>query len=177
MYFSGISRANIHHNWLLTQTGEHVNKYDLSLETFHMCNRYQLLATKDLSLWSKYVTFSETYSNGSEQLVQSSPQNSEFIQHAIQDSNNLLQYIADTAAVDPENKKAYGKAIHEIRQIYSLITEKVDDISVIEYSIVTFLHHVPSHFVELLEKKDPIAATLFTHPFALLHLLEDMSRW
>jgi hypothetical protein len=166
-----------HHNWLLTQTGEHVNRYDLSLETFYMCNGYRLLAAKNLSLWSKYFTLGETCSDSSEQLVKSSPQDSEFMQRAVQDNNSLLQYIADAAAVDPEDKKVYGKAIHEIWWICSLIAEKFDDISVIEYSIVTFLHHVPPRFVELLEKKDPIAAALLARPFALLHLLEDTSSW
>ncbi|KAH8688737.1 hypothetical protein BGW36DRAFT_392102, partial [Talaromyces proteolyticus] len=169
-----------HHNWLLTQTGKHVDSFDPSLETFYMCTGHRSLAAKNLSPWCKYTTLGEAHigrRRDSEKRSQLSLRHNKFMYRAEQDCNSLLQYIRDAGTIDLEQKETYKEVIDEIWWIYWLICDEHDDISVIEYLIVTFLHRVPTRFILLMEQKDPIAIALLARPIASLRLLGDTSSW
>jgi hypothetical protein len=71
----------------------------------------------------------------------------------------------------------YERVLEEYLNCCSSIAVGTVEISLIEEDLVTFLHTVPTRFIELLEQQNPIAMGLYARCLSLLALFDESSPW
>ena len=173
-----------HHNWVLgINDGQSSDSFIIEMETFHMCEGFRHLIGENSSFpWASSVasgdTSSSSSSSGSPPYEQAilSPARIDFMGLALSDSDRLLDYIA-YADIDEEGKDAHRKGVQVLLEICSLIVQDLEDVSIVENAIITFLHRLPPRYASMLEQYDPIALAIYARIMAMLHLLDDTSSW
>lgn len=160
-----------HLSWLIFNSEEHADTQTAPVATYYLCDGMQSLSTKVSADWSKFAslgleTVLETPSELSSQ--------EKFMSQAAQDHKTLLNYIQN-AAMETNSKDVYSQVLREQWRMYTLVTNDCIDVTTKEQTIVTQLHRVPSYFIQLLERKEPLALALLARTYALLALVRNNS--
>jgi hypothetical protein len=169
VFIAGIILAHL--SWLLSHSDDGADTQFSPLGTYYLCNGFRFLTTKVSADWSKFAFL------GLETALETPTQPSsqeKFIAQAEQDRGTLLDNIQN-AAIDQESKEVYRQVLRELWRMYTIMTNDCIDVTTKEHTIVTHLHRVPSHFVLLLERKEPLALALLARTYASLALLRNIS--
>jgi hypothetical protein len=163
-----------HHCWLLSHGGDHHEPYRIPLETYYLCAGFKALAEKASPPFSIYASLGDYASD--RQPKESPHRYPYFWNRAMEDMNLLFERVKETD-LHGIDKQLYRKVAEEIKSIYSLLSDGLEETSVIEYAIATILQRVPLPFLNLLERKDPLAMALIARDLALLALLSGTKSW
>ena len=169
LFIAGLMLA--HHSWLLALTGESEGAFSINMDTYHLCSGFRMLGEEGAFPWASSL-ISGRVDIGYEQPL--SPARAEFMRLAVSDGEQILACVAN---IDDDDKTVYQKGIEVLLEICYLVARDVEDLSIVEHSIVTFLHRVPHRFVAMLEQYDPVALAIHARIIAMLYLLNDSSSW
>ena len=161
-----------HHTWLTAHTTSPEEPYKIDLQTYHMCQGIQALLERTTP-WLDHYNWPST-AKGKPQ-VDSVLYNG-FLEDALEDMR-LISGQFNRDGMTTEDQKAYEAAAEEIIAIYFLVSGATVGGLPAEQEIVTILHRLPSRFVYLLKREDPIAMALFARNLAMLQLIDDSKAW
>lgn len=161
-----------HFSWLVSHAIGPKQYYALALEAYHMCKGiHALTSKKDLQL-DKYNWRSSVRLNCPQQFLPTTA----FLGMALEDMA-VLEKCFDRAGGNPEDAKVYELAAEEIVAIYFLAENLALSDVTIEQEIITLLHRLPLGFIQLLEKRDPVAMALFARNIAVLEVINESDTW
>jgi hypothetical protein len=161
-----------HHTWLTAHTISAGEPYKIDFQTYHMCQGIQALVEKVTPWLEKF----ERPSKAKPKHHNHSVLYKDFLRDALED----MKLISDNfgrEGMATEDKEAYETAAEEVVSIYSLVAGATLSELPAEQEIVTILHRLPSRFLYLLKREDPIAMALFARNLAMLEVLENSKAW
>lgn len=162
-----------HHTWLATHiTDQTDERYKINLQTYQMCLGINALIRRATPWLEKYSWSPKSSQSRPGKIAGESG----FMKLALQDLASLSTYF-NRNGVPSEDSAAYEKATGELVAIYHLVMNERLDTSRVEQEIVAILHRLPTRFLELLEREDPIAMALLARDLSLLSFLEDSKAW
>jgi hypothetical protein len=160
-----------HHTWLTAHSKGTKERYNIDLQTYHMCNGIKALVERTKHWLPKY-----DWPRADHKKPQVDDLAKKRFMHCAMQDLDLLSTTSRKSNTPFEDKAAYQAAVDELIAIYSMIATE-SDISKIEQNIVTLLHRLPPQFLPLLEREDPIAMALLARNLSMLSLLERSSAW
>lgn len=166
-FIAGIILA--HHSWLLSDTDGY--SPELQLVTFYLCNGYRTLGKKLSPAWPEYACLGEVIPH---KIGFGSTKYEKLVEEGIQDCNYILE-MTQRMDIDSKIKAAYCMVIGELWSMYALVASDNNDFTVKEFVVVSFLHRVPSSFINLLQRQDPLAMGLLARMWALLAPIHEVS--
>lgn len=166
-FIAGIILA--HHCWLFSDTDGY--SPELQLGTFYLCKGYRTLGKKLSPAWSEYACLGEVTPH---KLRFEQTKCEKLMEEGIQDCNHILE-LTQNMDIDGKIKAAYCKVIGELLLMYGLVASDNNEVSVKEFVVVSFLHRVPLSFINLLQRREPLAMGLIARVWALLAPIHKVS--
>jgi len=162
-----------HFTWLTAHSKDHKKEqYRIDLQTFQMCKGIKTMVSQTKP-WLADYKWAQMFDD-----IALVPDiySFRFLESALQDLQTISSSFT-ASNISQADQEVYTAVVEDITASCYKIARKTLDIIAIEQRLVTFLHRLPSRYIEMLEKEDPIAAALLARNMALFVFVEDSNAW